>query len=157
MDEKSNINWIVKNDDDVTEDSMSSSFSSSEMDDDDDDDQEASSSSTSCLSPSSSTSSSSSNLNGPLYELSELMSHLPIKRGLSMFYQGKAQSFGSLAKVESIEDLRKKERTNYRNKVKSCKSFGLCTPKASISKKSSRGTCLTVISSRRKGLDLPFL
>ncbi|XP_058732227.1 protein OXIDATIVE STRESS 3-like [Vicia villosa] len=140
MDAKSNSDWIIKNDDD-TEDSISSYFSSSEMDDDD---QEVSSSSTSSLS-----SSSSSNLNGPLYELSELMNHLPIKRGLSMFYQGKAQSFCSLARVESIEDLPKKEKPNYRNKVRSCKSFGLCTPKGTISKKTSRGPCLSVKISRR--------
>jgi len=61
-----------------------------------------------------------------------------------MFYQGKAQSFGSLARVQSVEDLPKKlERPpNYRNKKKSCKSFGLCTPKATISKKASRGPCI---------------
>ncbi|CAK8579485.1 unnamed protein product [Lathyrus sativus] len=153
MDGKSKTYWVDKDDDDVTdsisngsltEDSMCSYFSSSEMDDDD---QEVSSSSTSSLS-----SSSSSNLNGPLYELSELMNHLPIKRGLSMFYQGKAQSFGSLARVESIEDLPKKEKPNYRNKVKSCKSFGLCTPKSTISKKSSRAPSLSVIISRRRFL-----
>lgn len=142
-DGNSNKNWIVKQDVDddditdsisngsITEDSMNSmcSSSSSELDDD----QEASSS-TSSLS-----SSSPSHSNGPLYELSELMNHLPLKRGLSMFYQGKAQSFGSLARVQSVEDLSKKlERPNYRNKKKSCKSFGryLCTPKATISKKS---------------------
>ncbi|KAI5383137.1 hypothetical protein KIW84_070520 [Lathyrus oleraceus] len=145
MDGKSKTYWVDKDDDDdvtdsisngyMTEDSMRSFFSSSEMDDDD---QEVSSSS------------SSSNLNGPLYELSELMNHLPMKSGLSMFYQGKAQSFGSLARVENIEDLPKKEKPNYRNKVKSCKSFGLCTPKTTIAKKSSRGLCLSVISSRRK-------
>lgn len=146
-DGNSNKNWIVKqdvDDDDVTdsisngsitEDSMNSmcSSSSSELDDD----QEASSS-TSSLS-----SSSSSHSNGPLYELSELMNHLPLKRGLSMFYQGKTQSFGSLARVQSVEDLPKKlERPNYRNKKKSCKSFGLSTPKATISKKASRGPCI---------------
>jgi hypothetical protein len=80
-----NTNWAVKdvNDDDddvtdlissgsITEDSMDNSigsFSSSELDDDD---QEASSST-------SSLSSSSSNSNGPLYKLSELMDHLPLK------------------------------------------------------------------------------
>lgn len=82
-DGNSNKNWIVKqdvDDDDVTdsisngsitEDSMNSmcSSSSSELDDD----QEVSSS-TSSLS-----SSSSSHSNGPLYELSELMNHLPLK------------------------------------------------------------------------------
>jgi hypothetical protein len=149
-----NTNWAVKdvNDDDVTdlissgsitEDSMNNSMcsiSSSELDNDDD--QEASSST-------SSLSSSSSNSNGPLYKLSELMDHLPLRRGLSMCYEGKAQSFGCLARVESIEDLPKKEKTNYRNKVKSCKSFGLCTPKARISKKSSsRGACVPVVSRR---------
>ncbi|KAK1565247.1 hypothetical protein Q3G72_022418 [Acer saccharum] len=36
---------------------------------------------------SSSTSSTSSSSNGPLYELSTLMAQLPIKRGLSKFYQ----------------------------------------------------------------------
>ncbi|KAI5383138.1 protein OXIDATIVE STRESS 3 [Lathyrus oleraceus] len=151
MDGKNKTYCIDKDDEDVidsisngymTEDSMCSYFSSSEMDDDD---QEVSSSSTSSLS-----SSSSSNLNGPLYELSDLMNHLPIKKGLSTFYQGKARSFGSLARVKSIEDLPKKEKSNYRNKVKSCKSFGLCTPKATIAKKSSRGLCLSVISSRKK-------
>jgi hypothetical protein len=79
-----NTNWAVKdvNDDDVTdlissgsitEDSMNNSMcsiSSSELDNDDD--QEASSST-------SSLSSSSSNSNGPLYKLSELMDHLPLR------------------------------------------------------------------------------
>ncbi|KAK2385387.1 oxidative stress [Trifolium repens] len=150
-----NTNWAVKdvNDDDVTdlissgsitEDSMNNSMcsiSSSELDNDDD--QEASSST-------SSLSSSSSNSNGPLYKLSELMDHLPLRRGLSMCYEGKAQSFGCLARVESIEDLPKKEKANYRNKVKSCKSFGLCTPKARIAKKSSssRGACVPVVTRR---------
>ena len=67
-----------------------------------------------------------------------------------MFYQGKAQSFGSLARVESIEDLPKKEKPNNRNKVKSCKNFGLCTPKAIIAKKFSRAPSLSVIISRRR-------
>ncbi|CAI8619735.1 unnamed protein product [Vicia faba] len=120
MNGKSNTNWIPKDDDDDVTYSNCSSFSSS-----------------------------SSSLNGPLYELSELMNNLPIKRGLSIFYQGKAQSFGSLARVESIEDLAKKAKPNYKNKMKSCKDFGLCNPKATIAKKSSKRSCLSVISSRR--------
>ncbi|GKC82523.1 hypothetical protein Tco_1138240, partial [Tanacetum coccineum] len=40
---------------------------------------------------------------GPLYELSELMAQLPIKRGLSKYYQGKSESFGSLANLNNIE------------------------------------------------------
>nr|VDC87751.1 unnamed protein product [Brassica oleracea] len=49
---------------------------------------------------------SSSSSNGPLEDLSDLMSHLPIK-GLSKFYEGKSQSFTSLANVKSLEDLMK--------------------------------------------------
>ncbi|TKY60822.1 hypothetical protein E2542_SST17922 [Spatholobus suberectus] len=153
-----NCNWVVKEDvsDDVSdsisigsisEDSMNSvcSSSSSELAED------ASSSSTSYLS----SSASSSHSNGPLFELSEPMNHLPLKRGLSMFYQGKAQSFSSLASVKSIEDLPKKERP-YRKKMKSCKSYGggldshriSFTPKATISKKASSGTFVSMLTKR---------
>ncbi|EEF46373.1 conserved hypothetical protein [Ricinus communis] len=52
-------------------------------------------------SPTSTLSTSSSNSTaGPLFELSELMAHLPIKRGLSSFYQGKSQSFTSLSRYK---------------------------------------------------------
>ncbi|GMY36191.1 hypothetical protein FCV25MIE_31433 [Fagus crenata] len=96
---------------------------------------------------SSSSSLSSSHQNGPLYELSELMVHLPMKRGLSKHYQGKSQSFTSLASVKSLEDLAKRA-TPHRKKMKSCKSYGgdldghksRTTPKATISKKASRGS-----------------
>jgi len=77
-----------------------------------------------------------------------------------MFYEGKAQSFSSLASVESVEDLVKKERPCYRKKMKSCKSFGggldnpriSFTPKATISKKASRGTLVSVLTKRRSFL-----
>ncbi|GMJ07381.1 hypothetical protein HRI_004407300 [Hibiscus trionum] len=93
---------------------------------------------------SSATSSSSSN--GPLYELLDLVAQLPIRRGLSKHYQEKSQSFTSLARVTSIEDLPKKvvNPLNNRAKMKSCKSYawGLdgqriksYSPKATISKK----------------------
>ncbi|KAI3786116.1 hypothetical protein L1987_45244 [Smallanthus sonchifolius] len=68
-----------------------------------------------------------------LYDLSDLMSHLPIKRGLSKFYHGKSDSFTSLARVTSIEDIPKKSH----KKMK--KSYGPYTsPKPIISKKSYR-------------------
>ncbi|XVF88644.1 hypothetical protein PTKIN_Ptkin19aG0067400 [Pterospermum kingtungense] len=96
---------------------------------------------------SSATSSSSASSNGPLYELSEMMAQLPIKRGLSKHYQGKSQSFTSLARVRSIEDVPKKVIPLYnRSKMKSCKSYGwgldgqnnkFHGPKATISKKAS--------------------
>ncbi|KAE9613995.1 hypothetical protein Lal_00016531 [Lupinus albus] len=153
-----NKSWDVKEnfDDDISdsksfgsisEDSINSacSSSSSELVED-------ASSSTSYLS----TSSSSSQSNGPLYELSELMNNLPFKRGLSMFYQGKAQSFTSLARVQSIEDLPKKEKP-YRKKMKSCKSFRvdldshriLYSPKATISKKNSRESSFASLITKR--------
>ncbi|KAF3450679.1 hypothetical protein FNV43_RR06768 [Rhamnella rubrinervis] len=90
----------------------------------------------------SSLSSSSHSNDGPLYELSELMSQLPIKRGLSKYFQGKSQSYTSLSNVRSIEDLAKKE-TPYQRKMKACKSYGggldayrsYTLPRPTISKK----------------------
>ncbi|XP_058074132.1 protein OXIDATIVE STRESS 3-like isoform X2 [Magnolia sinica] len=86
--------------------------------------------------------------NGPLYELSALMAHLPIKRGLSKHFQGKSRSFKSLSNVRSIEDLAKREIPS-RRKMKSSKSNGggLDCQKSytqrccvrTISKKASRG------------------
>lgn len=91
----------------------------------------------------------------PLYELSELMNQLPIKRGLSKFYQGKSQSFTSLAKVSSLEDLAKKVRVSpYNNqRMKSCKSYAgfdghKFGPKATITKKSSRPSFLSSVGIR---------
>ncbi|KAK6911990.1 hypothetical protein RJ641_024083 [Dillenia turbinata] len=96
-------------------------------------------------SPTSTSSPSLSVSDDPQFDLSDLMDQLPIKRGLSKFYKGKSQSFTSLSKVSSIEDLAKKENP-YNRRMKACKSYGyglnthrLHTPKASISKKSSRG------------------
>ncbi|KAI7739954.1 hypothetical protein M8C21_029356 [Ambrosia artemisiifolia] len=67
-------------------------------------------------------SSSSLNSNGSsVLDLSDLMIQLPIKRGLSKFYQGKSESFTSLARVMSIEDLPKKIKNPY-NKMRKIKS-----------------------------------
>lgn len=75
-----------------------------------------------------------------------------------MFYQGKAQSFSSLARVQSIEDLPKKDKPYRSKKMKSCKSYGgglgldshriSYTPKATISKKASRGSFVSVMTKR---------
>lgn len=46
-----------------------------------------------------------------------------VRRGLSKYYQGKAQSFTSLANVSSLEDLAKPEKP-YNKKLKSCRSYG---------------------------------
>ncbi|PON81099.1 hypothetical protein TorRG33x02_231300 [Trema orientale] len=105
--------------------------------------------------------SSSSHSNGPLFELSELMAQLPIKRGLSKYFQGKSQSFTSLSKVKSIEDLAKKEHPyNNRRKMKACKSYGggldthksYTLPRATISKRISRGSLSSLsFTNRRSG------
>ncbi|TYK10139.1 Oxidative stress 3, putative isoform 1 [Cucumis melo var. makuwa] len=83
---------------------------------------------------------SSSSSNGPLFELTELMVHLPMKRGLSKYYDGKSESFTSLASVERLEDLAKRV-SPITKKFKSCKSFDAhksIVPRAAIAKKSSR-------------------
>lgn len=123
-------------------DSFASSSSSSEM-------MEEATSSTS------SSSSSSTSCDGPLYELSELMAQLPIKRGLSKFYQGKSQTFASLESVKSLEDLAKRGRPKRRKMMESSKSYGggldkqIYSPKAAILKKSSRVSLVSSIG--RKG------
>ncbi|XP_038879599.1 uncharacterized protein LOC120071406 [Benincasa hispida] len=84
--------------------------------------------------------SNSSSSDGPLFELTELMVHLPIKRGLSKYYDGKSESFTSLASVERLEDLAKRV-SPIRKKFKSCKSFEgqkSIIPRAAIAKKASR-------------------
>uniref|UniRef100_A0ACD5V395 Uncharacterized protein n=1 Tax=Avena sativa TaxID=4498 RepID=A0ACD5V395_AVESA len=55
------------------------------------------------------TSSSSSGSSGSTesFEMSSLMAQLPLKRGLSKFFDGKSQSFASLAAAGSLEDLAK--------------------------------------------------
>ncbi|BFG24376.1 hypothetical protein CerSpe_106490 [Prunus speciosa] len=99
--------------------------------------------SSSTTSSSSSSRSSSFNSQGSLYDLSDLMAQLPIKRGLSKYFQGKSQSFTSLSKVKSVEDLAKKESPyNHRKALKESKSYGgglgsyrsYTLPKATISK-----------------------
>ncbi|KAI3978162.1 hypothetical protein MKX01_012993 [Papaver californicum] len=85
------------------------------------------------------TSSSSSSLNGPLFELSDLMEHLPIKRGLSKHFDGKSQSFTSFSNVNCLEDLAKRG-IHFRKKKSSSKSNnygGRLDIQKTISKKSS--------------------
>lgn len=106
-------------------------------------------------SPASSSSSSSSSSSAdqsatqPLNDMSSLFQQLPIKRGLSKYYQGKAQSFTSLAKVSSLEDLVKPENP-YNKKLKACRSYGRgmgetqiakCTPSTISRQGSQSGSC----------------
>lgn len=64
-----------------------------------------------------------SKISGPLQDMSSLIQELPFKRGLSKHYNGKSQSFASLANARSLEDLAKPENP-YNKKLKSCKSYG---------------------------------
>ncbi|KAJ0515575.1 hypothetical protein HanHA300_Chr10g0381991 [Helianthus annuus] len=76
---------------------------------------------------------------GPLYELSELMAQLPLKRGLSKFYHGKSESFGSLANLNNIQDLAKKG--GQRSRRSKCKSQSqMLSPKGTIVK-NKKGCC----------------
>ncbi|KAL8137026.1 hypothetical protein V2J09_003027 [Rumex salicifolius] len=134
-----------------SQDSSSSSSTITDLQEDD------ASSPSPILSPSSS-------MDGPLYELSELKTHLPIKRGLSKYYAGKSQSFTSLANVKAVEDLPKKENP-FNVKMKNCRSYAdgldgqpqqymkrFCTPKHSISKRNSSSS--SFLSSMAGGNDL---
>ncbi|KAL8464226.1 hypothetical protein ACS0TY_033945 [Phlomoides rotata] len=84
---------------------------------------------------------------GPLYDLADLMAQLPIKRGLSKFYNGKSQTFASLSNLKSNKDLGKKEMSGIiqRRRMKSSKSYGgnlnlkrKLGPKATIKKTSPK-------------------
>lgn len=56
-----------------------------------------------------------------LYDMSSMMAQLPVKKGLSKYYDGKSQSFACMSEVRCLEDLRKKE-TPYK-KIKPSKSY----------------------------------
>ncbi|RDX78493.1 hypothetical protein CR513_41223 [Mucuna pruriens] len=108
-------------------------------------------------SPASSSSSSPHQLaTQPFNDMSSLFQQLPIKRGLSKYYQGKAQSFTSLAKVRSLEDLVKPENP-YNKKLKSCRSYGWgmgesqrakCSPSGISRQGSQRGSCSSLSANR---------
>lgn len=129
------------------------------------------SSSTSTSPTSGSASSSSAQLTSgdsePLQDMSSLLQELPFKRGLSKHYNGKSQSFTSLANVRCLEDLAKPENP-YNKKLKSCKSYGVfeshhgspghpaarsnnhggSSSSRLISKKASRGSCSSLCLKR---------
>ncbi|GAV75919.1 hypothetical protein CFOL_v3_19395, partial [Cephalotus follicularis] len=141
-DAKNEDGWVMIKDNNDDDDDISNTSSASSL-------QGSTSSSSDIVDDASSSGScsTSNSSSGPLYELSELMAHLPIKRGLSKFYQGKSQSFTSLSRVTSLEDLAKKE-IPYRRKLKACKSYGAgldshklyTLPRAIISKRVSRSS-----------------
>lgn len=66
------------------------------------------------------TSSSSSSGSTESFEMSSLMAQLPLKRGLSKFFDGKSQSFASLAAVGVLEDLAKPPSSKRLKTSRSC-------------------------------------
>ncbi|KAJ9547833.1 hypothetical protein OSB04_020376 [Centaurea solstitialis] len=129
-DEKNGVQWVLM---EAKDDVCRYDIDGSDSEDLD----ESSSSSSETIEDASSSSSSSSY--GPLFELSELMAELPIKRGISKFYQGKSESFASLTSVKSIEDLAKKGKYSCRSRRSMKSSYGgvqsqRLSPKATISK-----------------------
>ncbi|KAK2999398.1 hypothetical protein RJ639_022671 [Escallonia herrerae] len=98
----------------------------------------------------------------PLNDMSSLLQQLPFKRGLSRHFEGKSQSFTSLSSVRCLEDLVKPENP-YNKKLKSCRSYGGLlteshkssshlprnTSSRLISKKSSRGSCSSLIKAKK--------
>ncbi|XP_047951953.1 protein OXIDATIVE STRESS 3 LIKE 2-like [Salvia hispanica] len=94
------------------------------------------------------TTSSSSSSSSSLFEFTDLMAQLPIKRGLSKFYNGRSESFGSLRSVESVEDLKKKERQHSSKRMKVSKSYGnrhSLSPNPTIAKRSSSPNTINAI------------
>ncbi|VAI59527.1 hypothetical protein VPH35_111675 [Triticum aestivum] len=100
-------------------------------------------------------SSSSSSSSGDHFEMSALMTQLPIKRGLSLFFDGKSQSFASLAAVASLEDLAKPAKKRLKPS-RSCEggldahrgrflSLRRHCPKAAAARKASARAALSVL------------
>ncbi|XP_047337178.1 uncharacterized serine-rich protein C215.13-like [Impatiens glandulifera] len=101
-----------------------------------------------------------SSLNNPLQNMSSLLHQLPFKKGLSKHYQGKSQSFISMAKVSCLEDLIKQENP-YNKKLKSSRSYGgflseahmLINPSSSTSSSennTSRDSCSSSLSTSKR-------
>lgn len=129
-DDKNRVQWVLmETKDDVCRYDVNES---------DSENLDESSSSSETIEDASSSSSSSSSY-GPLFELSELMAELPIKRGISKFYQGKSESFASLTSVKSIEDLAKKGKYSCKSRRSMKSRYGgvqsqRLSPKATIAK-----------------------
>jgi len=87
---------------------------------------------------------------GPLFEMSDLISDLPIKRSLSKFFEGKSQSFTSLSNAINLEDLIKPERPYNVKRMKNCKSYagGLDRQKSLSPKHPTKGAIMKKSSSK---------
>uniref|UniRef100_A0A0D9W8L8 Oxidative stress 3 n=1 Tax=Leersia perrieri TaxID=77586 RepID=A0A0D9W8L8_9ORYZ len=101
--------------------------------------------------------SSSSSSSAGHFEMSSLMTELPIKRGLSKFFDGKSQSFASLAAVGGLEDLAKPMRKRLKTS-RSCGAVGLqdahrrrlCCRNANAASSFKRAQQLSVLGASRR-------
>ncbi|CAM0910305.1 unnamed protein product [Alopecurus aequalis] len=93
---------------------------------------------------------------GPLYELSPLLAHLPVRTGLSKYYKGKSQSFTSLSDVKCLQDLTKKS-TPHISRLNASRSSilhhvaGPCSKTIAKKRSSSDGLLSTARSRRLSG------
>ncbi|KAL5224737.1 hypothetical protein ABZP36_011376 [Zizania latifolia] len=87
---------------------------------------------------------------GPLYELAApLLAQLPVRAGLSKYYQGKSQSFTSLYNARCVEDLAKKTTTPYITRMKMHRGHGIGTGRASSnSRHAPAGPCRKTIAKK---------
>ncbi|KAI4377412.1 hypothetical protein MLD38_015040 [Melastoma candidum] len=104
-----------------------------------------------------------SSFSGGLFEFSDLMANLPVKRGLSKYYDGKSQSFSCLGRATNLEDLIKKDHGPCSKRIKLRKSHVAnvgpadhrhrlgrsYSPKATISKKMFRNSLFTSTTGAR--------
>ncbi|CAN4098482.1 unnamed protein product [Withania somnifera] len=91
-----------------------------------------------------------SSSDGALSDLSTLVAQLPIKRGLSKYYEGKSESFTCLARVTSVQDLPKKETPYSRKKMNKSSYKSYTLPKSIIFKKASKSSFLSSCYTTRK-------
>ncbi|CAM0954488.1 unnamed protein product [Alopecurus aequalis] len=80
-----------------------------------------------------------------IYDMSGMTAHLPAKKGLSMYYQGKSQSFACMSEVRSLEDLQKKEKPR---KMKPCKSYATL---GGMPKNPAAGSCANLMAAAGNG------
>jgi hypothetical protein len=94
------------------------------------------------------------------FEMASLMTQLPFKRGLSMFFDGKSQSFSSLAAVGSLEDLAKPPRKRLKPSRSCCGGLDahrgrILSPRRHCPKKKKAARGGALAATRRPPLAVP--
>ncbi|PWZ32246.1 hypothetical protein Zm00014a_024813 [Zea mays] len=97
---------------------------------------------------------------GGAYDLSSVMAQLPVKKGLSRYYDGKSQSFACMSEVRCLEDLRKKE-TPYKKIKTSRSSVALdeeqdCHTPGRTNSSRAPGSCCANLVARNNGKNMLY-